>query len=204
VCRGTNLEAALRYAVEVSSGYDAVVLLTDARPTVGSRRPERLERLASELGGKLVVAGVGDYDRDIAGRLASASGGIALKLPGREWEAASLVLVASGAYEWWILEVAVAHPPWLSVVAPGVREGLPGWSFVSVPPRPPAGGIPLLVAAREGWEPLLRGRFSLPILAGLAVREGGVLARRWRPIGTVSVDAARGGLEGVEEVAGVA
>jgi hypothetical protein len=133
ICPGTNLARLLKTLDSIIDEYDSTVIVTDAQPTLGPRKPEKLASIASGLAGRgrivLVPAGE-NYDATAAEAIAGASGAIIGPPLSSPWQPAAYMLAASGIGGRVVAEVAVAHPPWLSVEAPGAGEARDGWTVI--------------------------------------------------------------------------
>ncbi len=134
VCPGTNIGGLLQALEGLANNYDVAVVATDANPTVGPKKTVKLARIAERLDGtglRVVFLPIGrNINREVLEAISNASNAIATPVLGDPWEAAAHALVAAGLSIRVIMEVALGHPSWVEVEAPGARRGREGWTHI--------------------------------------------------------------------------
>jgi hypothetical protein len=124
LCVGTNLFEALSKAYSENENT-GVVIITDGRPSVGPKRPEKilnsLLKLVSRrdlLNRKIVIALVGeDADKEIAEKIVNALGGFVYKARKLESRDVALIALYAGLADVIPAKIAVGLPAWATIEA---------------------------------------------------------------------------------------
>ena len=188
VCPGTNIGGLLQALEGLANDYDVAVVATDANPTVGPKKAGKLARIAERLGGtglRVVFLPVGrDVNYEVLEAVPGASKAAATPILGDPWEAAAHALVAAGLSRRVVMEVALGHPSWVEVEAPGARRGREGWTHIPAA-RFALEHVPLPVilrASRRQGETV-----GVPVALHILKpqEEGGGFGSEWRLVGTL-------------------
>lgn len=199
VCPGTNLAEALRLAY-AQGGSAGVVVVTDARASVGPRRPESIAehalRGSGEPRGRVVIVLVGgDADEDLAGEVAGILGAPVYRVESLGAHDVAAVALHSGLAAAVPARVLLGLPAWAELEVHGGSRGYRrsgGWAELDVLQAAVEGGR--VVATVKSTLSDCGGELKIPILvSALKASRGSVVEEG---LGGVFVDAKFNAIKG--------